>query len=230
MSADALMCNGKASANDFAKFVSVHPRFIVKPLSEACGRGVQIFECGTESAEIEELFNNLLNTYSGIFLMEELIQQAEPLKKLHPHSVNTIRATTIILNGELIIYHPFLRIGWGGNIVDNGGADGILCGIDIETGKIFSAGNRLGNLEVHPTTGEQLIGMEIPYWEEAKAFVKELASVVPDNHYTGWDLALTPNGWVMVEGNRRGNFGQLPAQMGFREEFNAMLKSIGKKY
>lgn len=35
---------------------------------------------------------------------------------------------------------------------------------------------------------------------------KELAKMVPDVKYVGWDLALTENGWVMIEGNEDGQF------------------------
>ena len=49
--------------------------------------------------------------------------------------------------------------------------------------------------------------------------------------YIGWDLALTENGWVMVEGNRTAQFGwQITTQTGFREEVNGYLKEMGKKF
>jgi hypothetical protein len=36
--------------------------------------------------------------------------------------------------------------------------------------------------------------------------VTNLANMVEGYRYTGWDLAYTPNGRVMVEGNPRGQF------------------------
>ena len=45
----------------------------------------------------------------------------------------------------------------------------------------------------------------------------ELARQIPSNRYAGWDLALTKNGWLMIEGNARGQFvgWQIPMQKGF---------------
>ena len=76
-----------------------------------------------------------------------------------------------------------------------------------------------------------LVGYKIPFWSEAKALVRELAQVVPENRYTGWDLALTDGGWVLVEANRRAQFGfQMSLQKGFRKEIDGYLAKLGKKY
>ena len=44
--------------------------------------------------------------------------------------------------------------------------------------------------------------------------------VVKDNHYVGWDFAHTDNGWVIVEGNPRGQIimMQLFFERGFKQE------------
>lgn len=59
---------------------------------------------------------------------------------------------------------------------------------------------------------------------------KELALIVKGNRYSGWDLALTDKGWVMIEGNARGQFvWQMPRQKGFLEDANKILKRLGLK-
>ena len=81
----------------------------------------------------------------------------------------------------------------------------------------------------HPETHYKLIGYQMPRWDEAKELAKELARVMPDNHYCGWDLALTDNGWVLQEANDRGEFVgfQLPTQKGFRKELMSILEELG---
>ena len=81
----------------------------------------------------------------------------------------------------------------------------------------------------HPDTGVVLLGYRVPFWEEAKAFVCELAQVIPDNHYTGWDIALTDKGWVLQEGNDRGGFMliQITTGKGFRPEIDRIIKKLG---
>ena len=215
----------------FRNFVLSHDVFIIKPLDMSCGKGIQIvnsdkFEWTTKK------FNSLLNEYNGKFIVEELIIQSEIVSKLHPASVNTVRVPTIRLDDETLIINPFFRVGQNGNHVDNAGSGGIICDIDTETGQVFAAADEHGNtFTTHPNTNEKLIGFQIPRWDEAKMLVKKLATIIPSNRYTGWDIALTDSGWILVEANRRGQFvWQIPSQIGFREEINTILKKLGKKY
>ena len=36
--------------------------------------------------------------------------------------------------------------------------------------------------------------------------IAKLVQVLPDQRYVGWDLALSKDGWVLVEGNSGGQF------------------------
>lgn len=218
---------GYAGKAAFEEFASRHSDFIVKPLDQSCGHGVGIVHGGDTS------FEELLRENNGRFLIEELIDQSEEMAQFHPASVNTVRVTTIKLEEEVLIVHPFMRMGQHGNHVDNGGAGGIMCTIDAESGKIIAAADENGHsFTRHPDSGIEILGFKIPRWAELRNFVTELARIVPDNHYTGWDLALTDYGWVLVEANRRGQFvgWQIPTQVGFREELNKIMKDLGKKY
>lgn len=229
---DILLCCSIADAPAFQAFTQKHTRFITKPLDASCGKGIQIFDREKFDGSDEAFFEMLLHTYQSSFVVEELIVQVTELEKLHPASVNTVRVPTIRTDDETLIIHPFLRIGQHGNHVDNAGAGGIMAAVDVETGRVFAAADEYGKVfDVHPDTNEQIVGYVIPRWEEAKKLVKELAQVVPDNRYTGWDIALTDHGWIMVEANRRGQFvWQIPMQKGFREEINCILSKLGKTY
>ena len=217
--------------NNFREFIDRHCRFIVKPNFGNYGNGVKILDSHS-IPDADLLLKNLLSEYRGGFIAEELIVQSAGLSEFHPSSVNTVRLTTAKLsNGEIYIIHrPFLRIGQGGRCVDNGGNGGIICAIDYNTGIIKGAiDERMNRYVIHPDTGKTLLGYQIPSWEEAKELVIELASVLPDLNYCGWDLALTNEGWVMVEANGKGLFigFQMPTQEGFREEFEELKKSCG---
>lgn len=226
-----LFCNNETNYDDFASFVADHPSFIVKPLDASCGRGIQIIHSDADQT-IRDLWVNLWDEYHGCFIVEELIRQADEMAKFHPASVNTVRVPTIRMDDEVLIVHPFMRMGQHEKPVDNGGAGGIICAADAESGIILAAADEHGHCyHTHPYSNETIIGFHIPHWEEAKAMVKEMALVLPSNRYTGWDLALTDDGWKLVEANRRGQFiWQIPLQSGFRSEINQILKKLGKKY
>lgn len=216
------------------KFAQRHPRFMVKPVDSSCGQGIQIVDlsdCDDREAGLEALIAKYCAGVNGGLIAEELIVQAPELAQIYPNSVNTIRVTTIRCDDGIEILPPFLKVGRGGNIVDNGGAGGIFGAFDMITGKIIAMSDKHGRFyTTHPDTGFEMIGFTIPRWEEAMELAKKLAMVVPENRYTGWDLALTEKGWVMVEGNARGQFigWQISLQRGFMSEINGILRRMGR--
>lgn len=216
-------------------FVQKHPRFILKPADSSCGQGIQLVDL-SDCKALEETLARMVHTYCGSgkdgFVAEELIRQHPQMASLHPSSVNTARITTIRCDDGVEILPSFIRTGRNGKHVDNGGAGGLMAAVDMDTGALIAAADKEGKIYTeHPDTGVQFAGFQIPRWEEAKALARELAQVIPENRYTGWDLALTENGWVMVEGNARGQFigWQITLQKGFLPELVRILKRLGRK-
>ncbi len=225
---ELLPVSGRNTA-ELRAFLEKHSRIIVKPFDKCCGQGVRIVD--TASGDIDALISQLSEGYPDGFLAEEVIVQCAELAELHPSSVNTMRLTTIYYSDDDIdVIHPFLRVGRGDAVVDNGGAGGILCSVDPVSGTITHTADETGaTFDIHPETGKRLIGFAIPRWNEAVALAKELATVIEGNRYTGWDLALTDDGWIMVEGNARGQYvgWQIPTQVGFRRELDGIMKKLG---
>jgi hypothetical protein len=90
--------------------------------------------------------------------------------------------------------------------VDNLHAGGLACPIDLETGVITAPGYSVYMGEprthlVHPDSKHPLEGFQMPMHKEAMALVCEAAKRVPQVGYVGWDLAITDNGPVLIEGN-----------------------------
>lgn len=211
----------------FEEFCKNKEKFICKPVDGGCGKGIKII-CIGDYTSIIELYNQLIKEYKGSLVIEELINQDIRLQKLNPNSVNTVRVPTIRYDNRVEVIHPFLRVGQGEAITDNAGSGGIICAVDVGTGKVYATSDEFGKkYDKHPTTKQQLIGFEIPRWKEAVELAKILAEVVPDNRYCSWDLALTEYGWCMVEGNARGQFiWQIATQTGFRDEVMNILKEL----
>lgn len=215
---------------EFDQFVEKHPKFMVKPVYGTRGAGIRVFN--TKSIdEAKEMLMGLYNSGVTAMMLEELIVQDDKLAALHPESVNTLRVVTIKFDDRVEVIRSYLRIGKGNAFIDNASAGGVFGMVNIETGKIYSACDKLGHtFESHPDTGIGLIGFEIPRWNEVKEFVKSAAQVLPKVHYVGWDVAVTRTGCAMIEGNDKGNWSfQIPKQEGFRDEMNAILRELGKK-
>ena len=209
---------------DFASFVSDLDKFIVKPYNGAMGRGVKIYN-KTDFDNLMILFETVKT--NGETVIEELIIQDDRMSVMHPSSVNTVRMPVIKKNnGDIVIFHPFFRMGQGSSIVDNAGAGGIFANVDAETGIVYTEGidERGHHYIVHPDTKKQIVGFNIPSWNELVDLTKKV-SLETSNRYIGWDFALTQNGWVLVEGNPEGQFVmQYVNSKGLLEEILELIK------
>ncbi len=226
---DYLSVRGTEDISNLKSFVQKHKKLIVKPLVGSRGAGIQVLKKDWTEDEISALIGQYCSDGKGGFIVEELVVQSLETAQFHPSSLNTIRVATVRFDEGAEVIAAFFRTGRGGSVVDNAGAGGLFGTIDVKTGVIDAVGDEFGRLyEEHPESKIKMIGFTIPRWNEAVELAKELATVLPDNRYTGWDLALTENGWVMIEGNARGQFvWQIPRQKGYLKETNEILKKLG---
>lgn len=204
---DVVQVKSEADFEAFKQFVSRHDHYMAKPVAASRGNGIRKEASPRTEEEIRAAFKALLE--AGACVVEELIDQDQRIAQLHPQSVNTIRYATYLNGEQLHTIACFIKIGRGESVVDNGGAGGFLAAIDEATGKITTPGKtEYGEvIEVHPDTSIPLVGFQIPEWEELLKLVKELPTVLPEQKYVGWDLALSETkGWVLVEGNSGGQF------------------------
>lgn len=191
--------------SDVMSFLKSHLQFIIKPLSDACGHGVKIFEREVSGDE-ESWLDEFKRDYEKGFVIEELISQHAAIAKYHPSSVNTIRVNTFnstsYSGGGIEVKFPVLRVGRKGSIVDNSGSGGIFIAIDEKNGKLQSAADEeFNSYREHPDTHVSFEG-EIPHWNELVSIAKDVAKQLPELRIAGLDFALDKDkGWVLVEVN-----------------------------
>jgi len=223
----------RSHKDEFKKFVKNIDRFILKPLNGHSGDGIEIIDVN-KFKTINDLFEY---TSSKIpYVAEELIKQSKDLGCFHEQSVNTIRVVTFQYKGDIAILWTFLRTGQGDHEVDNMGALGVGARIDEKTGKIISDGVdwKGAKVKVHPDSKIQFKGFQIPRWNELIEFVKGLAGEISGMHCVGWDLALTDDGWVLVEGNARPQCVTIQTftKKGYKKYYDNMynlVKNIGQE-
>lgn len=169
-----------------------------------CRRGGRLFKedqpCSLE--ELDEIYAS-----SGYIIQERVVQHAD-LAALCPTSVNTIRLYTVMLeDGQVIPFAPLLRIGRLGSLVDNWATGGIAVGIDAATGKLLARGvfkPGCGTFAFeHPETHVRFEGYPVPFYKEAEEMAVRLHRLMYRNHSIGWDIAITAQGPVIIEGNDR---------------------------
>ena len=226
---EILHITGEADKAAFLAFLQKHPHCILKPLYKSLGHGVSAVNADTKDFDADACFAGLFTGEENAWLLEERIEQSECMAAFHPQSCNTMRVTSYLRDGKADILWCDLRMGVGGSVVDNAGAGGVLASVDPETGIVRTpAMTKKGDSFLcHPDTGAQIIGFHVPRWDELLALVDTLAHVVPEQPYVGWDLALTDNGWVMIEGNDRAQFGvQFAERRGYRDVIDAYFPPL----
>lgn len=88
--------------------------------------------------------------------------------------------------------------------IDNMKAGGLISSVDLDGGFLGVAclGYGGGDYECHPVTGSRIAGRTLPEWLAARALVERAhAQAFADYLLIGWDVALTAQGPVLIEGN-----------------------------
>lgn len=188
-----------ASYEEFLNFIEANPTFMAKPKDGQCGKDIEKITIDNNTVKTE-LYNKLKENKQ--LLLETYVVQHPEISRLFPKSVNTIRMVTMRVNGKTTIAYRVIRIGNGDNVVDNFNHGGMFSVVD-ENGKITKpAIDKAGNVyETHPITGTEIMGFQIPRFEEAKALAMKMSEVIPEIGYTGWDICITEKGPVVIEGN-----------------------------
>ncbi len=187
-----------ASDEELAAFVEKHPVFMVKPVDGQCGHGIEKLDVKTLDVPLREHLDGL----GHHVLLEECVTQHRDLMALHPYSVNTCRVISFTHGKTTRVVAAYLRIG-NGKYVDNFNSGGMVVPIEEDSGEIiYPALDKAENLyDVHPLTGVAIKGFKIPLWDEVIAMVERAGQVVPQVGIVGWDVCVTDNGPLLIEGN-----------------------------
>lgn len=208
------MCPSEDTLPQFTKFCEAHPVFVVKPRFGFGGKGVYMQSVANEDG-IEGLYARLVKED---VVVEEVIRQHPALEALHPDSVNTVRLNTFYTDDSLDILSGAIRIGNNGAVIDNRSGGGMAASLDIATGLVSTAAvdKKSNRYILHPLTGQQIVGLQVPFWSEILSLIEAAYRVYPKCSYIGWDVAVTPEGPILVEANGRAQVGvqQQPDQIG----------------
>ena len=207
------------SANDIdaavEKVFSNKGAFFCKPLDGQCGGGVFRLVVSDDRAMINgedmsygDAEKILKDRFAqSAYLIQTLVVQHPEVSRIYDKSVNTIRLITVYdkKNNMVVPLSAVLRVGANGNTVDNWAAGGLAIGIEMETGKLKQYGfykhGKGTKTECHPDTGTEFNGFETPFYLEAVEKAVNLHTHLLPIAVIGWDIAITPDGPLFVEGN-----------------------------
>lgn len=129
------------------------------------------------------------------YLIQELIHQHEEINKIYSQSVNSIRIVTCHFKGKTEVLSAVIRIGQGGNKLDNASQGGLFCGINEDgTLKKFGYSKYGETCTVHPQ-GAVFAQCRIPNFDKCKELVINLSNrFLRISKLISWDLAVDEKG------------------------------------
>lgn len=147
------------------------------------------------------------------WIIQVKVEQHPELAGLNPSSLNTIRLMTFVEHSHsddpgsnhVLLDFAGLRLGRAGSSSDNLGNGGFMIEVDLETGCLkrgrYAPEHSMETLEEHPDSHLRFVGFKIPYWEESVALCFRIAMAFPSVKSIGWDVAITEDGPLIIEGN-----------------------------
>lgn len=170
---------------------------IAKPACGSGGRGVLRLEEGQALPP------------TGFHLLEEPVEPHPYAAAIFPHALNTVR----VLMGRSpegaapILLGAAHRFGTSRSAPkDNFKSGGVVAHVDPASGVlsgvlVHGPGRARVVLDHHPETGARVEGKAIPEWPAMLATARRCADAFPWLVYAGFDIALAPDGPVLIEIN-----------------------------
>lgn len=204
-----------SSFEQFKKFIKGKEKIIAKVVDSCGGKGISIYKV-SEYKE-EDLYNLLKENKQ--YLLEELIIQNKKMNQLYDGSINSLRIISFLKDdGEVEIMNIVLRIGNGG-VVDNFSSGGMYTFLSMEGKILIPAIDEEGKIyKKHPISKEDIVGFQVPNFDEVIKYVKKLAKVEPNIRYVGWDIAVTDKGVDVIEGNEYSGVFQMKPSLSDKKE------------
>lgn len=213
----ALLSDGKAFLVEKREWTTVDTLLedrseqVYKVLDGECAEGVMLVRVEGDRVYADGQTytrQEFVQSISGQrIIVQNVVGQHPALQVFRTRSVSTIRIVTIQgKSGAVNVFAAFLRLSASpDSFVDNRAKGGLGIGIDLDNGRLMKYGlphDSFGvKTEVHPLSGIRFEGYQLPYWEETVELVCNAHKQFYDIQSIGWDVILTKNGPVLLEGN-----------------------------
>lgn len=204
---------------DLPKLVRERGPLFLKPSDNGRGRGAThlalcrgVIELNGQPLADAALVDMAREQWQGC-LVSEVIPNSPWTGKFFDRTLNTVRILTGVRRDTRVpvILSAILKMGRAATFpTDNwhSGLGGVTAKVDLETGRLGTAlivvpgkGGGRRPLKTHPESHVAIEGEVVPDWPAVKGLMLEIVRRQPSLGLVGWDVAITPTGVVIVEGN-----------------------------
>ena len=186
-----------------------------KPARGKCGQGLKLFKY--EESDCYRSDDGILLTHDELlycisecsrespYILQERLFNHQAISELHPGALCTTRVVTCRAPaGSVEHLASIFKMPRSKCINDNLTTGGIAIAVD-ETSGVLGRGITkdlaADRVDRHPDTGRKIVGVRIPYWHQLIQLCLQAHEAFPTFPFVGWDVGVTENGPVLVEGN-----------------------------
>jgi putative polysaccharide biosynthesis protein len=187
--------------------------FVVKPTLGAHGKGFRLYRRDAADFSASVLYDRLTKSteWDNFVIQRRIRSHSDIVQLTGSEALQTARIITWVTpQGDIDVYLTFFRIVVGANFYDNynyGLSGNLIANIDPASGRLTTATGASPNgigfsvLTSHPKTGAPFADFQLPHWQEARKLAEHAAMLFLPLRTIGWDLALTDDGPLLLEGN-----------------------------
>jgi len=202
-------------------------KVVLKPIKGAGGKGISIIS--------SKGFNEVLKKCQKNYLVEDFIEQNDFLKKIFSKSVNTVRVLTYKDKEKIKVISLILKVGISSTgYVDNIVRGGVPIAIDLGSGMLLKAHFYKNHDHIkyskHPETKFEFQGKILPFFKEVKEIAINAHKLFPKSVVIGWDIAITENGPIIVEGNGLPDIVNMQICDPFKHKLTSIFKEKEENY
>jgi hypothetical protein len=154
---------------------------------------------------LTELYAALrVQSFEHPLILQPRIVNHPDLQALSGRGLSTVRVMTVRdTSGVIEAAIACLRMAVGPLVADNFGAGGLASPVALDDGRLGPAvfKSRPGVFAAHPDTGADILGRNLPHWPEVTRLAVAAHREFKALPSIGWDIAITEDGPVIVEGN-----------------------------
>lgn len=189
-----------ASYPAFSAFLDRHAAVVLKPDRGIMGQGIEKLRT-QDVGDRKALFDRC---QTAGFLAEQAIIQHDRLNEISS-CVNSVRINMARDGeGKIRFIGACLKCGALGAAADNFHSGGIAYPLALDTGVVTGPGRNnteIKDYEYHPGSSVSMPGFAVPCWEAVRRCAFRAMEHMPQLGYVGWDIAVTPEGPELIEGN-----------------------------
>ena len=184
----------------------------IKPLCGARGEGTMLWRQLADNQYQDhnghvQTRNTLIEQFEKLSLQQAYLVQARlynhpAIAALSPGALSTARIVTgRTPTGAIETVAATFKMAWQPSIINT---HGLNSAIELTTGQLaraYSYDPICSGYDAHPVTGALITGAILPDWPDALALAERVHQQFPGYVFLGWDVAPTPQGPVLLEGN-----------------------------